>query len=259
MIEEIRTLRRYWKAARCLGYFDPAFFPYRNGAVWHRDYVNGFVLKMAEFPLPRNARCIVDIGANVGLFSKAAEVYCPNARILAVEPSRQAFDELRARCGSRVEAVKAAVGAVVGEATLHVAAQLASSTLLPPSAAIEEIFGGKIKPTGATEVVPLITLDKLRHDANLGRIDLLKIDVEGFEPEVVQGGLETIAHHVDRVMLEVSFARLGSEKAMALLQSFFQLGFTLAHVTDVHRMTELEAAPVAQIDVYFTHSRLAVS
>jgi len=257
MIEQIRTLRRYWKAGRSLEHFDPALFPYRGGPVWHRDYVNGFVLKMAEFPLPRTARCIVDIGANVGLFSKAAELFCPAARILAVEPSREAFDELRARCGSRVEAVRAAVGAAVGEATLHVATQLASSTLLPPGAEIEGILGGQIKPTGATEVVPLITLDKLHSDANLGRVDLLKIDVEGFEPEVVEGGQETIAHHVDRVMLEVSFARLGSEKAMALLQSFFQLGFTLANVTDIHRVTELRAAPVAQLDVYFTHTRLA--
>ena len=256
MIEHIRTLRRYWNAARCLGNFKTSLFPYRNGPLWHRDYVNGFVGKLAEFPLPRTAGCIVDIGANVGLFSKAAELFCPGARILAVEPSREAFDELRARCGSRVEAVRAAVGASAGEATLHVAAQLASSTLLRPTAGMEGLFGGKIMPTGVTEVVPLITLDKLRHDAKLPQIDLLKIDVEGFEPEVVEGGRETIANYVDRVMLEVSFARLGSEKAMALLQSFFHLGFRLAHVTDIHRMTQVQASPVAQIDVYFTHSRL---
>jgi FkbM family methyltransferase len=259
MIERIRTLRRYWKAGRSLGRLDPALFPFRAGPIWHRDYVNGFVLKLAEFPIPRTAKCIVDIGANVGLFSKAAELYCPDARIYAVEPSQQAYAELRARCGNRVEAFRAAVGATEGEATLHLATQLASSTLQPPSLETAELFGGKLMPTGNTEVVPIITLDKLRREHNLTAIDLLKIDVEGFEPEVVEGGLETIAHHVDRVMLEVSFARLGSEKAMALLQSFFQLGFTLAHVTDVHRMTELQAAPVAQIDVYFTHSRLAVT
>ena len=252
MIEQIRTLKRYWKAGRSLEHFDPALFPYRGGPVWHRDYVNGFVLKMAEFPLPRTARCIVDIGANVGLFSKAAELFCPAARILAVEPSRMAFDALRARCGSRVEAVRAAVGAAVGEATLHIATQLASSTLLPPSDSMNGLFEGNIKPTGATEVVPLTTLDKLHRDASLGQIDLLKIDVEGFEPEVIEGGRETIARHVDRVMLEVSFARLGSEKALALLRSFFQAGFKLAHVTDVSRSMALPAAPVAQMDVYFS-------
>ena len=255
MIEQIRTIRRFWKASRSLGNFDPALFPYRSGPVWHRDYVNGFVLKLTEFPLPRTAKCIVDIGANVGLFSRAAELYCPNARIFAVEPSERAFREMRARCGPRVEALRAAVGDRVGEATLHIANQLASSSLRPPSADLAERFEGKVKPSGQTETVTLTTLDQLHKDYALGSIDLLKIDVEGFEPEVLLGGAETLANHVDRVMIEVSFARLGSEKAMELINYFIRLGFILAHVTDVDRARELAIGPINQLDVYFTHPR----
>jgi FkbM family methyltransferase len=52
-------------------------------------------------------------------------------------------------------------------------------------------------------LVELSTLDAVVRAAGLERVDLLKIDVEGYEPAVLRGAEWTLAHHRPMVMLEI--------------------------------------------------------
>ena len=61
--------------------------------------------------------------------------------------------------------------------------------------------GGKYNPGGASETwhgVPMVTLDSL----GIEDVDLIKIDVEGFELPVIDGGRETIGRWRPNIVIE---------------------------------------------------------
>jgi FkbM family methyltransferase len=256
MLNHIRTFRRYFTASKRSRNWGLDRFPLWAGPAWHRDYVNGFINVLADFPAPRDAKTIVDIGANVGLFAKACEIYFPAANILAFEPSIVAFQQLIERCGPNVTPIKRAVGAAPGTATLHIAQHLAASSLIPPNKECKAIASGKMKASGETENVAVTTLDCIARENEFKHIDFLKIDVEGFEPEVLAGGGKTLEDKVDRIMIEISVARLGTEQGMNILHHLFEMGYRLVNLTDVHRSDTYIVAPVVHFDAWLVHSRL---
>lgn len=255
----LQSWKRWVQAWRILGRVPVGSMPWGGSRSWERDHFNGFTCKLHHFPLPREAKCVVDIGANVGLFSQASLAYCPKATVVAFEPSSEAFASLSARLSRepRLRARQMAVGARAGKATLTVARHLASSTLLTETESAQRMLGSEVGGTGQQEVVEVTTLDQVMKQEGLSIVDLLKIDVEGFEPEVLEGGRECLQNRVQRIIVECSIARLGLPKVLALLDSLGKQGFVLVELNDVHRSTEDTVRAVAQFDAWFVHERLA--
>lgn len=255
LLEYIRSWKRYLGACAALGDTGWSRLPIGANATDH-DHVNSFVAKLRLLPIPRTARHIVDVGANVGVFAEAATLYCPSAEIIAFEPSANTFAKLEKRAIPRALCKKAAVGAKMGTATLHIAEDAFSSTLRPPSEACKNLYGKAVVPTGATEEVPVVTLAQIIEEHRLPRIDLLKVDVEGFEPQVLEGAGDYLTSHVHRIMLEASVARLGFGGVLEMLQLLDRKGFVLVILEDVSRATHLPGGPVAQFDVCFVNPAL---
>lgn len=115
----------------------------------------------------------VDIGANCGLFTLfAARAVGPEGRVLAIEPSPKMVRRIRfnvsANGANNVTIAQTAVGADNGNATLYGGNH-------PGLASLCATVGGS-----GTEV-PVAPLLSLVERANLDRIDVLKIDIEGYE------------------------------------------------------------------------------
>ena len=129
------------------------------------------------------SRCF-DVGANVG---DRTEVFLDlGARVVAVEPQKACADVLRHRFGRRVEVVEEAVGDHVGHASLRVASYHTLSSL--STEWVDEVrSSGRFAEFDWEEQirVPVTTLDTLVE--RFGRPDFCKIDVEGYELEVVRG------------------------------------------------------------------------
>jgi FkbM family methyltransferase len=145
--------------------------PERFASVRRRDSL------MREFVRP--GALVFDVGANRGEY---AEMFARlGARVIAIEPTPELTDEIRLRAPSAViEAC--AVGAADGEGKLFVGASDGDSTLSARYVdVLERELGVEMWPLD----VQVVTLDTLiaRH----GRPEFLKIDVEGFEPEVLSG------------------------------------------------------------------------
>ncbi|MFO0810547.1 MAG: FkbM family methyltransferase [Gemmataceae bacterium] len=123
---------------------------------------------------------VVDVGANVGYFTLlAARKIGPEGKVLAVEPSRQPADiletALRENGIGQVTLVRCGLGRATGEAVLYDPhPENHTPTML-----------GDMGTPGTT--VQIRTLDELAEAHGLPDIDLLKIDVEGYEPEVLAG------------------------------------------------------------------------
>ena len=135
--------------------------------------------------VPSGGVCF-DVGANYG--SRCDVFLGLGARVIAVEPvpmlARALRDRFRHRPG-RIEVIEAALGAQEGRATLHIASINKGATLSPDW--IEDCARTshltKIKFTPAQTAVT--TLDALV--ARFGPPCFVKIDVEGFEREVLRG------------------------------------------------------------------------
>jgi FkbM family methyltransferase len=140
----------------------------------------------------------VDVGANAGYFTFLAASRVGNAgRVLAIEPDPVLFVKLdgavRANGLTRVTPLNVGLGRRADELSLFIP---------PPS-------HGNRAPTmtpvaGWEEVrVPVRTLDRILEEQRVGVVDILKIDVEGFEAEVLAGALEALtAGRVRAVLCE---------------------------------------------------------
>jgi len=121
---------------------------------------------------------IFDVGANIGLTSIAMAVACPIARIFAFEgsPSNAAYLRWNTAAVENITVVEAAVSD-------------RSRTLMFAStygAGSHVLGSGHIDDTLPTVAVEAISLDQFAEAHNLAPA-LIKIDVEGHEPEVLAG------------------------------------------------------------------------
>jgi FkbM family methyltransferase len=150
-----------------------------------------------------NPKWCIDIGANIGDYS-AALLARTSARVIAFEPLPAAFDRLRtlaARTGERFIPVHSGVGREVGELELRFSSD--ESVLASFSPVVDQVSYVDAKSLRSHKV-QITTLDEYVLGANspltVDQIDLLKIDVEGFEYEVLQGAARVIAEMRPRVI-----------------------------------------------------------
>jgi FkbM family methyltransferase len=121
-----------------------------------------------------NPKIILDVGANVGNYSKLLLEYT-DAHIYAFEPNPSSFSKL-SELPERVTKINAAVGDKSGKATLNFKHDFDDKASLD-----SRIRGGH-----AVEVA-VIRLKDFLSEHNIQSVDFLKIDTEGWEKEVLLG------------------------------------------------------------------------
>ena len=194
-------------------------------------------------------KTIVDIGANRGQFALVSRHCIPEARIIAFEPLPGPAEQFQTVLGNdpRVTLHRVAVGPEPITATMHVAAEDDSSSLLPISSLQQRLFSGAKEVAQTTiQVEPLssrIKADELVSPA------LLKIDVQGYELPVLQG-CESLLERFSHVYCECSFVELYEGQALAAdVIHFLQTrGFNLHGVYNVYYGPKGEAI---QADMLF--------
>ena len=146
--------------------------------------------------LPANSLCF-DIGANVG--NRVAALRRSGFRVIALEPQPTCYAALQASFAgdAAVTLINKAVGSRPGKATMMLSDNHIYSTLAPEfiDAANRSGRFGKAKWNKSIEV-EVVTLDQLI--AEHGQPAFIKVDVEGFELEVVRG----LSRPVDALSLE---------------------------------------------------------
>jgi FkbM family methyltransferase len=124
-----------------------------------------------------------DIGANIG--EKTALFLQLKAHVISIEPQQECINILKKRFGKRVAILKKGVGEAIGIKSFYVAnnSQLSSFD----DNWVNEMKEGRFKGSEiqTIEQVEITTLDNLIQ--TYGKPDFIKIDVEGYEKEVLTG------------------------------------------------------------------------
>jgi FkbM family methyltransferase len=167
--------------------------------------------------LCRRSRVIVDVGASIGVYSFAASAANPEALVFGFEPLPSAFAIFAANCTEnpgRVKAIHAAVGDRDGTADLY----FGDDTDVPSLG----------RPEGRTrERVPIRSLRSFFREEGIDRVDLLKIDVETFEPAVLAGLGDLLHRSRPSMIVEVLSDDVGEE-----LQRLCPEGYEFFHIDE---------------------------
>jgi FkbM family methyltransferase len=176
------------------------------------------------FALARRSRRVVDVGANTGFYTLIAGIANSACHILAIEPVPRVCDLLRSNValnelGDRCEIVAAAVSSASGSVAFHVPHEG-----VPTSASLHaDGFRGY---EGALTEVPCRTLDELC--AGGDPVDLVKIDVEGFEDVALEGAREVLKRSQPALVIECNV----DGPYPRVQEILTPHGYTFFHLTD---------------------------
>ncbi len=154
---------------------------------------------------------VVDIGANIGNHTVFFSRVCRASQVIAFEPQSECFANLLRNVQlNRLEGVQCfrlGLGAAPGRAAVELYKPWNSGGLTL-----------KEQADGAFEI---ITLDSL----SIPKIDVLKIDVEGFQKQVLEGAVETIKRTRPKIIIEMREGIDDVENTHALLLNIGSTGF----------------------------------
>lgn len=138
-------------------------------------------------------RTVLDVGANKGQFALAARSVFPHARIYSFEPMSGAcalFQKVHG-ADSAVRLFDAAIGEKEDSVEINVSARDDSSSLLPITTKQTSMYPGTHRV--GTQVVKVRKLTQLLSHSDIEEPALLKIDVQGYELQVLKGCEEALS------------------------------------------------------------------
>jgi FkbM family methyltransferase len=206
----------------------------------------------------RDGDCVVDVGANIGFFTLFVATACPGARVLAFEPVPELFESLRQnarRYAPGAELFSHGLGAeereeqftyypnytmMSGAARLSDAAgerevvrrYVENEAALGVGGAGEllesmgELLEGRFEEQ--VRVARIRRLGQVLVEQGVGRVDLLKVDVQRAEAEVLAGLEDWQWAQVGQVAMEVHDEEGGHGRAAELRAQLERLGYRVA-------------------------------
>ncbi len=220
------------------------YHPELNVLEWKSDITRLFLTLKEELFLPGNVatdsdswiraldklkfepNIVFDVGVNSGLttawFAERAKF------VYSFEPNEDNVAKInqikKIRNLDNVEIVNCAVSNKIGRATLY----------LKPYIGLHSLANIRPDKTVGTVEVPTVTIDQFCMENNIENISILKIDVEGFELEVLQGAESLLKNNsIELILFEYSpdFYKQRDINSREILEYLQNMGYELYEVS----------------------------
>jgi FkbM family methyltransferase len=170
---------------------------------------------------------IIDIGANTGEFAIEISTILPEAKLISFEPILECFEELKENLSfhKNFKAYHMALGEEASENEIFKNEFTPSSSLLEMANLHKDEFTHTAN--SVKEKIVIKRLSDVLKSSDIQIPLLIKIDVQGYEGKVIDGG-EDIIKSADVIICELSFEKLYEEQVYFddIYSRFKALGFT---------------------------------
>lgn len=191
-----------------------------------------------------NATNIIDIGAYKGEWTEDVLKIYPAASYLMIEANPEREKDLQAfiqrKSGSKIDFELALLDNQSAMEKVFYIRETAAS-------ALEEVSG----PNAEKIIIPTRTLNEVATKKGFAEVSLMKLDVQGYELEVLKGG-DKVLPHTEAVLLEVSL--LDIHKNVPLIRDvinfMYDYGFVVYDICGVSARRPLDRA-LWQTDLLF--------
>jgi FkbM family methyltransferase len=189
---------------------------------------------------------VVDIGANIGYYvlieSKGVG---SSGRVIAIEPVEANYTllqrNIRLNSCENVTPVNVAIGDHTGIAKIYLSRKSNCHSIVQKGSADE------------SSDVRIMTLDGLVEQQGLKTVDLLRMDIEGYEFVAIEGMIETIRAFRPMIFLEIHphLKSLNEDAALGFVRRLKGLGYNVQCVIDRVRDVPLRSwmAPVEEMSI----------
>jgi len=218
---------------------------------WSRSYEYQRLRYMRD----AGVMAVVDVGANVGQYGAELRADGYRGRLLSVEPLGRAFRHLAGRSARDPlwECIQCGLGARDGEAMLSVSANGYSSSMLPIlDSHVEAVPESRFQ---SAEKIRVRTLDSVVGEwSDRGGAIGLKLDVQGYEAQVLRGASGTLPRVVF-LEIELSLVPLYAGQALFIdmIEYVRGLGFSLVNMET--GFSDPRTGRVLQFDGIFLRSQ----
>ncbi len=159
---------------------------------------------------------VLDVGANFGVYTLlAAQSVGPNGRVYSVEPASTTARWLRANVAlnnfGNVEIFEHALSDKSGELRLSSQAGSECNRLVDDTSQFQR-----------GELVKVLRLDEFAHKCGIESVDFVKLDAEGAEKQIIDGGRRFLDQESPLVMFEI---KSGQDIDLDLVRKFSDLGY----------------------------------
>jgi FkbM family methyltransferase len=138
---------------------------------------------------------VIDIGANMGSHAIAMAKKTVNGKVYAIEPAQSNFDLLQRNIEinhlTNIVPLRTAVGEKSGTQEMNIYEDQAFNSML--------VLNRK-KAVGK-EIVQVLSLDDLREQEHISKIDLIKIDTEGYEMSILKGAKKILSSEKKPILI----------------------------------------------------------
>jgi len=213
------------------------------------DWETDELLFKNEFSKIRKGWTVVDVGSEFGYYAiMAAQLVGKIGKVIAIEPHPMNYQVLKKNLSyyklDNVIPVRKAAGSKRETRKLYEASDLGGTSLLPPinpyigkrtfykwiqlvkDGSFFSLLRQYITTSSSSYYVLVDTLENILKECGVDKVDLIKIDVEGFELEVLKGSLRILESHKPTLLIEVHRQELG-QKSQVVYELLNQYGYDL--------------------------------
>jgi FkbM family methyltransferase len=171
---------------------------------------------------------VIDVGSNLGYYALLAyRIVGPEGRIVAIEPMHQNAELSRHNFflnrAWNIAFRQIAISDQDGLLPLHVSDKSNWHSLNSVPWPTRDVL------------VPACTLDSLVAELSLSRVDLIRMDLEGYETTVLKGMFSTIENHSPRLLVEIHPQIVGAGAMRAYLTRLAELDYSPEWALDQER------------------------
>lgn len=173
-----------------------------------------------------------DVGANVGIYTYLASQYTAEKNLHAFEPMPNYFNALKSLFpNSQIN--NSALSNTTGEFDLKI--PKIKGKLFTARASLNTDFKEENEESSMVIPVKTITLDEYCSKNDISRVDLIKIDVEGHEKNVLEGGLSAIKEYKPTLIVEIE-QRHHKKSVSETIDKIRSMNFECFYVNSSHTL-----------------------